>query len=371
MLGWGVVQAQVAVVAPSLELQEAMNHAEQLQQMVQTYQTMVNVKDGINKGIDAVEKVNNKLATIRDVQEIATRSAACVGRIKQVYEMIGNLRLDVQYTTSLVDLCNQVTRECIDVTAYGAQVFSDRFLVMSDAERLAETRKVLDDLDRLLQGGMIYLQKKNNPAKDIWEDLSWVFLGGLFVYLFPELIRFMETLVNALMPIELHADSAIAEFMKESNLGDGSVPPPDSSTSFGNILMNAFLKSGTGQNAAGYLIAQGVLKPFADLVNYLCFPTFLTIRAVGLKVIYWSAPLILVLGAMSPFRSLWKQWFMIYIALLACSPMLYVADSFCEECFRIYASDASSPILGFFMIAMARFKAYQSVMELSYKLFRM
>lgn len=143
----------------------------------------------------------------------------------------------------------------------------------------------------LLQGGMIYLQKKNNPAKDIWEDLSWVFLGGLFVYLFPELIRFMETLVNALMPIELHADSAIAEFMKESNLGDGSVPPPDSSTSFGNILMNAFLKSGTGQNAAGYLIAQGVLKPFADLVNYLCFPTFLTIRAVGLKVIYWSAPL--------------------------------------------------------------------------------
>ena len=149
ILGWGVSQAQVAVVAPSLELQEAMNHAEQLQQMVQTYQTMVNVKDGINKGIDAVEKVNNKLATIRDVQEIATRSAACVGRIKQVYEMIGNLRLDVQYTTSLVDLCNQVTRECIDVTAYGAQVFSDRFLVMSDAERLAETRKVLDDLDRL------------------------------------------------------------------------------------------------------------------------------------------------------------------------------------------------------------------------------
>ena len=149
ILGWGVAQAQVAVVAPSLELQEAMNHAEQLQQMVQTYQTMVNVKDGINKGIDAVEKVNNKLATIRDVQEIATRSAACVGRIKQVYEMIGNLRLDVQYTTSLVDLCNQVTRECIDVTAYGAQVFSDRCLVMSDADRLAETRKVLDDLDRL------------------------------------------------------------------------------------------------------------------------------------------------------------------------------------------------------------------------------
>ena len=123
ILGWGVAQAQVAVVAPSLELQEAMNHAEQLQQMVQTYQTMVNVKDGINKGIDAVEKVNNKLATIRDVQEIATRSAACVGRIKQVYEMIGNLRLDVQYTTSLVDLCNQPSRRYIRASPGDARMY--------------------------------------------------------------------------------------------------------------------------------------------------------------------------------------------------------------------------------------------------------
>ena len=81
ILGWGVAQAQVAVVAPSLELQEAMNHAEQLQQMVQTYQTMVNVKDGINKGIDAVEKVNNKLATIRDVQD-----SDPVGRVRGAYQ---------------------------------------------------------------------------------------------------------------------------------------------------------------------------------------------------------------------------------------------------------------------------------------------
>ena len=80
MLGWGVVQAQVAVVAPSLELQEAMNHAEQLQQMVQTYQTMVNVKDGINKGIDAVEKVNNKLATGR------AGDSDPVGRVRGAYQ---------------------------------------------------------------------------------------------------------------------------------------------------------------------------------------------------------------------------------------------------------------------------------------------
>ncbi|WP_298034552.1 hypothetical protein [uncultured Alistipes sp.] len=223
----------------------------------------------------------------------------------------------------------------------------------------------------LLQGGMIYLQKKNNPMKDIWEDLSWVFLGGLFVYMFPELIRIAESLVNALTPVELHAESAIREFMKESNMGDGSIPPPDSSSSFMDILINSVLKSGAGHNVGSYLIAQGLLKPLADLVNYLCFPTFLAIRAVSLKVVYWSAPLILVLGAMPPFRSLWKQWFMIYIALLACGPALYVADGFCEECFKIFSSDASSPLLGFFMIALARFKAYQSVMELCYKLFRM
>ena len=71
------MQAQMVVTAPSLEVQEAMNHVEQMQQAVQTYQTMMGVKQGIEKTVDAVEKVNSKLATVREVQEIATRSAAC------------------------------------------------------------------------------------------------------------------------------------------------------------------------------------------------------------------------------------------------------------------------------------------------------
>ena len=80
------MQAQMVVAAPSLEVQEALNHVEQMQQAVQTYQTMMGVKQGIDKTVDAVEKVNSKLATIREVQEIATRSAACVKRIQQVYD---------------------------------------------------------------------------------------------------------------------------------------------------------------------------------------------------------------------------------------------------------------------------------------------
>lgn len=144
------VFGQLVVTAPSLEIQEAANHVESMQQAVQTYETMVNVREGINKGIDAVEKVNSKLKTIREVQDIATRSAACISRIKQVYEMISKMDLTAQQTTMLLQMCNQATRECVNISAYGAKVFTNNFLRMSDAERLNETRKVLDDIDRLL-----------------------------------------------------------------------------------------------------------------------------------------------------------------------------------------------------------------------------
>ena len=129
MCGAAQVQAQMVVTAPSLEVQEAMNHVEQMQQAVQTYQTMMGVKQGIEKTVDAVEKVNSKLATVREVQEIATRSATCVKRIQQVYA---------------------TTRECVNITAYGAKIFTSNFLRMSDAERLNETRQVLDNIDKLL-----------------------------------------------------------------------------------------------------------------------------------------------------------------------------------------------------------------------------
>ena len=49
MCGAAQVQAQMVVTAPSLEVQEAMNHVEQMQQAVQTYQTMMGVKQGIEK----------------------------------------------------------------------------------------------------------------------------------------------------------------------------------------------------------------------------------------------------------------------------------------------------------------------------------
>lgn len=158
------VRAQMPVVAPSTDMQLALNHVEQMNNMVQTYQTMVNVKDGIDKGIDAVEKVNTKLTTIREVQEIATRSAACINRIKKVYQMITEMKVDVRYTTDLIQMCSQTTRQCVDVTAYGAKVFSDRFLRMSDAERLAETRKVLDDLDKLVSK-VNYINVQANAIK--------------------------------------------------------------------------------------------------------------------------------------------------------------------------------------------------------------
>jgi len=143
-------RAQMAVVAPSLETQVAANHVEQIQQAVQTYETMIGVKEGIDKGIDAVEKVNSRLTTIREVQEVADRSALCIRRIELVYKKLGNLEVDVRSVTDLMTQCNQATRDCINVTAYGAKIFSPGFLRMNDAERLNETRRVLDELDKLV-----------------------------------------------------------------------------------------------------------------------------------------------------------------------------------------------------------------------------
>lgn len=150
MCGAAQVQAQMVVSAPSLEVQEALNHVETMQQAVQTYETMMGVKQGIEKTVDAVEKVNSKLATVREVQEIATRSAACVKRIQWVYDKISKMKVDRRYTTTLLSLCTQTTRECVNVTAYGAKIFTSNFLRLSDAERLNETRQVLDNIDKLL-----------------------------------------------------------------------------------------------------------------------------------------------------------------------------------------------------------------------------
>lgn len=227
----------------------------------------------------------------------------------------------------------------------------------------------------VLEGALIVLQKKNNRQKDIWEDISNVLLAGLVVFLFPELIQLAELTVNSSNIMEIRGDSPIMEYMQstlapeetDSLSGGGGLDIPGT----GGWLAEAIIAMKTsGANPASFLIADNILKPLADFINTLCFPTYWIIRAVCLKIVYWVAPLILVLGAMPVFRSLWKHWFMLYIALLATGPALILANNFCEECFNLYIHASGSPILGFIMIALARFKAFQAVMDLCYKIFR-
>ena len=63
------------------------------------------------------------------------------------------------------------------------------------------------------------------------------------------------------------------------------------------------------------------------------------------------------------FRALWKHWFMIYFALLFAGPALILANNFCEDCFAVYINLTDSPILGFIMVALARFKIFQAVLD--------
>lgn len=226
----------------------------------------------------------------------------------------------------------------------------------------------------LIQGVLIFLQKKNDPQKSVWEDLSGVLLAGLVVFLFPELVRFVELAVAAAMPLNdgtPHVDS-IAEYMRSAFDGLSDEAQDDSlADTVTSVTLNALNPLSLLQGrTATYLIAHCLLKPLADLVNTLCFPTYLFIRSAGLRVCYLIAPLVLMLGAFAPFRPLWKHWFMVYIALLVSGPALILANRFCEEAFALYIECTDSPVLGFIMVALARFKIFQSVMDLSYRIFR-
>ncbi len=159
--------------------------------------------------------------------------------------------------------------------------------------------------------------------------------------------------------------------MQNSLLGEG-IEAEDASSGFDwNTLAVKFaLMNQPGTSTGSYLIANYLLKPLADIVNTLCFPTYMFIRGAGLRVCYLIAPFVLMLGAFPPFRSLWKQWFAVYISLLVCGPALILANDFCEEAFAIYLECTDSPTLGFIMVALARFKIFQSIMDLSHRIFR-
>ena len=134
-------------------------------------------------------------------------------------------------------------------------------------------------------------------------------------------------------------------------------------------MFTSFMNGGSA-NVGSFMFANYILKPLADIVNVLCFPTYMFIRAASLKIAYFVAPLVLVLGAFEPFRALWKHWFMIYFALLFAGPALILANNFCEDCFAVYINLTDSPILGFIMVALARFKIFQAVLDLCYRIFR-
>lgn len=220
----------------------------------------------------------------------------------------------------------------------------------------------------LMQGVLIVLQKKNNPQANIWEDIHGVLLAGMIVFLFPEIIKFIELMVNSLAHVDARHSSDILQYIKDSNITNNQA---DGGSSFLEQATQVVVRTLTPiGGSASYLFTENILKPLADLVNVLCFPTYWIIRACCLKIVYWIAPLVLVLGAIHPFRALWKQWFMVYIALLVSGPALILANDFCEECFNLYIRATSSPMLGFIMIALARFKVFQAVIDLCYRIFK-
>ena len=213
----------------------------------------------------------------------------------------------------------------------------------------------------LMQAVLIVFQKKNDPHKAIWEDIQGVLLAGLVVFLFPEFIQFAELLVNSTARITANPQSMIADLMQTTLLGEEAVEEESAGGYFSSMvgMFTSFMNGGSA-NVGSFMFANYILKPLADMF----------IRAASLKIAYFVAPLVLVLGAFEPFRALWKHWFMIYFALLFAGPALILANNFCEDCFAVYINLTDSPILGFIMVALARFKIFQAVLDLCYRIFR-
>ena len=70
--------------------------------------------------------------------------------------------VDRRYTTNLLSL-SQTTREsAFNITAYGAKKSLRAIPRMSDAERLNETRQVLDNIDKLL-ARVNYINSRRMP----------------------------------------------------------------------------------------------------------------------------------------------------------------------------------------------------------------
>ena len=208
----------------------------------------------------------------------------------------------------------------------------------------------------LMQAVLIVFQKKNDPHKAIWEDIQGVLLAGLVVFLFPEFIQFAELLVNSTARITANPQSMIADLMQTTLLGEEAVEEESAGGYFSSMvgMFTSFMNGGSA-NVGSFMFANYILKPLADIVNVLCFPTYMFIRAASLKIAYFVAPLVLVLGAFE---------------LLFAGPALILANNFCEDCFAVYINLTDSPILGFIMVALARFKIFQAVLDLCYRIFR-
>ena len=226
----------------------------------------------------------------------------------------------------------------------------------------------------VIQALLIVLQKKNDPHKAIWEDISGVLLAGLVVFLFPEFIKLADLAVTSACHVQGNPTSAVADYMRTSLYGEPEAAEEGAASGLSWFQTAALWVASSNvvgvAKTTSYMFADNVLKPLADIINVLCFPTYLFIRAACLKVAYLVAPLVLVLGAFQPFRALWKHWFMIYFALLTALPALVLANNFCEDCFNLYITCTNSPTMGFFMVALARFKIFQAVMDLCYRIFR-
>lgn len=219
---------------------------------------------------------------------------------------------------------------------------------------------------------IVVLKKQNHGDYQVWGDITEILLCGGFVFCFDFLFQGFDYLCESLFQITTEVSKEVTSPFQE--MIEQPQNPVYSNSAVMMVVSN-FLQG--GGNVAKSAMASGsdwlmmnLLKPVGDFLNTLVYPSFWLQRKLLLYLIQIIAPLVIVVGAIKPFRELWKKWFLLYAAVWCTGPALAISHIFIEQAYAgLVGSGIGSVMMWYLMVSFCRHKIYQGSVDFMYKVF--
>lgn len=158
-----LVNAQWTVVAPTLEAQEAINHAENMAKTAESITTLNSIYGAMDKTLEYLDKVNSVVNTAVEVREIVEQYEHCLNRVQTISKQLKNMpNLDVGVMASCMGQLAMTSSYAMTLMTRTTQLVSSNIFKMSDADRFAEIRAVMQKLNELsAQIEMVYYKAQS------------------------------------------------------------------------------------------------------------------------------------------------------------------------------------------------------------------